>query len=230
MKAIAAEALLMAVNEGMPIPARTGRVLWAWLQSVPATRPWRTTEYLGGIIDEDVRADALRILDLDDAGSDLRGVALDLLCGPTHAVHVHDDVLLRLLERLRCEEDVRQLRRLVEAVHRARGVAPALLLAIRDRLAGSSSPFVREAGVDLGVELAEPDVEFAATMINDPNADVRIAVAAQLEVGLFAADVALGLVEGRLRAESHPQVRAALLRAQAELVESRRGLRRRNRS
>lgn len=56
MKGIAAEALLAAVNEGLPVPQRA-RLVWQWLLSVPVTAPWRTTEFLGQIVDDGLADD-----------------------------------------------------------------------------------------------------------------------------------------------------------------------------
>ncbi|MBX3218996.1 MAG: hypothetical protein KF795_00675 [Labilithrix sp.] len=75
--------------------------------------------------------------------------------------------------------------------------------------------------MDLASELIEPDVDFIAKMLNDLNADVRVAIAHRLELGLPGAAQALGLIGNRLRIEPHVEARAALLRAQATLSENR---------
>ena len=231
LKTAAAETLFVSLEQGVPIPTKAPKLLWAWLKISPASRSWRSMEKLvfRGIDQEEVRADALRLLDLDDAGDDLRDLAVDVLRGHDHAVHLNDTVLMGLLERASSDARVQQLGRLLHAVHTARCLPRGLLEAVRDRWAGSQSPAIREVAIELTAELPEADIEFIARMLEDPNADVRTSMSNHIDVHASDSGLTLGLVEARLRVEGHPHVRAGLLRAQASLLEEPGGLGRRRR-
>lgn len=219
IRSIAAEALLAAMREGAAVPPKTIWLAWGWLKGNPGNRSWLTTEKLGEFSDDKVHEDAIAVVRRDDTDADLRGIAIDILCGPAHAGLVTDPLLLELVDRSRAEGDVRDVGRLLEAVHRARGIAPAVIRTIRDVWSSSSSPSVREVAVGLSAELADPDLSFIEKMLEDPHADVRVAMSSQLERDIPGARLALGAVEARLRVEVHPQARAAILRAHAAIVE-----------
>jgi hypothetical protein len=183
---------------------------------------------LGALPDDTVRQDALSVLARDDGGEDLRDLATEVLSGPAHAGHVTDDALLSLAERVLDGSTASAARNLISAVHRSRGLQPGMLRMIRDRWATSPVADVREAAVLLATEIPEPDMAFVERMLADPSADVRVTLAHRLVLDFPGRELAVGLIEARLRIESHPDARAALLHAQGSLVgEGRPGSRRR---
>lgn len=219
MKSAASEALLTAAREGLTMPARGARAIWAWWTTAPGHRSCRNTSKLGDVPDEEIRAGALAVLDRADAGDELRSLAVDVLCGKGHARHLDDGVLLRAFENVRTGDAAQELLRLAQAVHAGRGITPCILRNIRDRWAGSAVPAIRETAIYVAVEIAEPDLGFIAKMLADPDVEVRVALAHQLDCDFPGRERALPLVENRLREEVHPQARVTLLRTQASLIE-----------
>jgi hypothetical protein len=213
---IAVDAVIAAVQEGIVPSASTAvGLVWAWMKRNPECRVWAMG--VGDIPNDAVRADAIEALRRTDGGTDFVDVALDVLSGRGHAAHIDDALLLELVERYPRDEHVRNVCGLVSAVHRARGLTRPLLLAIRDRWAASESHVAREQAVSLMSELPEVDLAFVEKMLADPSADVRVAMAQQLDASLEGVRLTLPPVEARLRVETHPSARAALLRAQAEI-------------
>jgi HEAT repeat protein len=175
-----------------------------------------------------MRADALAVMAQDDAGEDVRDPAMAVLSGDAHARHVSDSAILGVVERVRDGFYAASIVGLIDAVHRARGLSPELLRSVRDRWASSSCSDVREKAILVAALIADPELPFIARMLEDPNAEVRLAVAHKLGRGMPGSDDAVDLIEQRLEIESHPDARAALLHAQAALTgESRPGARRR---
>lgn len=41
LRAVAAEALLLAANEGLSVPMKAPWLVWSWLKTIPANRSWR---------------------------------------------------------------------------------------------------------------------------------------------------------------------------------------------
>lgn len=219
VKQCAAEALLAAVHLGLSPPARTARLVWSFWTTSPASRSWRYASKLGELPDAHVRAEAIAILAGEDAGDELRDLAVDVLAGGAHAAHVDDRAVLAFVERANTAEYVQGIARLIEAAHAVRGIELALLRAIRDRWARSAMPEMREASIMIANEIGEPDLAFIERMLSDPSVDVRAFLAHRLGMDFPGHEHALPLVEARLRVEVHPRARAALLHAQASLVE-----------
>jgi hypothetical protein len=176
-----------------------------------------------------MRADALAILAQDDAGEDLHDLAAAVLSGDAPARHVSDSAILGAVERARDGFHAASVVGLIDAVHRARGLASDLLCSIRDRLASSPCSEVREKTIYVAAIISEADLAFVSKMLGDANAEVRLAVAHRLGRGMPGSEDALDLIEQRLEVESHPDARAALLHAQAALTgEGRPGRRQRS--
>ena len=191
-------------------------------------RDWHLGERLGSLPDEAVRQDALALLARDDGGEDLRELAVEVLSGDAHAGHVSDEAILSLAERVHDGSSATAARHLIAAVHRARGLQPSMLRMIRDRWAASVVSDARENAVLLATEIAEPDMAFVERMLADPSADVRLTLAHRLGLDFPGGELAVGLIEARLRVESHPDARAALLHAEGTLIgEGRPGSKRR---
>jgi hypothetical protein len=89
---------------------------------------------------------------------------------------------------------------------------------IRDRWALSPVADVRENAVLLATEIAEPAMAFLEKMLADQSADVRVTLAHRLGRGMPGSEDALDLIEQRLRVETHPDARGALLHAQGSSV------------
>jgi len=229
LKKAAVEALLSAASDGLALPPGAARLLWSFWANAPGSRSWRYADKIGDVPDERVRAEATHILERHESGDDLRDLATDVLAGKGHAAHVEHRLLLALAERARDEREAHRLARLVGAVHEARGIELPILRMVRDRWAVSSVPGVRECSLLVAREIVEPDLPFVERMLADPDADVRGTTADELTMGLPGRELALGAVEARLRVEVHPHALAALLRAQASLVEDAAPPRRRRR-
>lgn len=219
LRKAAVEALLSAASDGLALPSGAARLIWTFWTSVPESRSWRYAHKLGDIADERIRAEAMEILERHDCGDELRDLAAEVLVGKAHAIHVDDRLLLALVERVYDESEAHRLGRLIASVHEARGVDPSILRAIRDRWSASPLVALRETSVSIAREIVEPDVAFIERMLGDPDAEVRGAMADALSMAFPGAQIALGVVEARLRVEVHPHSRAALLRAQASLIE-----------
>jgi hypothetical protein len=229
LRTVATGALLTAIAEHIPVPRQTAWLVWTWARTAPAHRDWHLAERLGSLADETVRVDALDLLARDDGGEDLRDLAVEVLSGDAHAGHVGDDALMSLAERAHNGSSATAARHLISAVHRARGLQPTLLRMVRDHWAVSPVADVRENAVLLATEMAEPDMQFVERMIADPSADVRLTLAHRLGLDFPGRELAVGLIEARLRVESHPDARAALLHAEASLTgEGRPGRRQRS--
>lgn len=219
LKTAACEALLAAADAGIPLPLRAAWLIWSWFTTAPSCRPWRSACKLGDMPDDRVRADAFSMLERRDAGDELRSVAVEVLSGKAYAREIDDQALLRLFEHTATGEHARDLTMLIEAVHLARGISPSILRAVRDRWAGSTAPAIRETAIAIAAAMHEPDVAFIAKMIDDVDGDVRMAMAHRIDFDFPGRELAGGIVEARLKIDTHPQVRASLLRAHSSLIE-----------
>jgi hypothetical protein len=219
LKRAAAEALLAAIDDGLAVPVRAVRLVWSYWTACPASRSWRSANRLGDVVCEEVRADALAILEGGATGMDLRDLAVDVLVGRGHAPFIEERSILAIVEHVQTGEHASEVARLIGAVHAARGVSAPLLCAVRDRWARSGLGGVREAAIVVAAEIAAPDLAFIAAMLADPDVEVRTALAYRLATGFPGSEVAGGLIAERLRIEPHPSARAALLRAQASMIE-----------
>lgn len=99
VKKAAADALIVGLNEGIPLPKGAAFLIWSFWTGAPANRSWRNSQKLGEIADDGIRAEAIAILDGECAGDELRDLALDVLVGKAHAAHLPDALVLRHRER-----------------------------------------------------------------------------------------------------------------------------------
>ena len=223
LKIAAVDALLSAMNEGITLPTTAAWMIWSFWMTSPWSRGWRHANRLGENPNDRIRADAIAVLDRNDSGEALRDLAIDVLVGSAHAAHVDDRFVLGLIDRATSGDHAREAVRLIEAVHAARVIPAGTLKLVRDRWAASTVSVVREQAVAVANEIAEPDVEFIEQMLADPDAEVRAVIAFGVEREFPGRELAIGLIDARLRVEVHPRVRAALLRAQAALTEDLQG-------
>lgn len=218
LRAAAVEALCGAVAEGLPLPRDAPMLMWSWAKQTRGHTAWGAVMRLADIDDADVRADALKLAASPHLGNDFLAFLTTLLEGSAHAAHVTYETLMVLVELAQTPEQVRHLPSLLAAVHGARGLPLAFLLAVRDRWAVSVLPGVRCCALTIAEQLPEPDFVFIEGMLRDPAVEVRVAACKVIE-GIDGGHEAqrAALVERRLEVEQHPEVRAALHRAMAEL-------------
>lgn len=228
MRSVAGTALLTAYDEDIAVPAGYARVIWSWLRT---TTTYLNTDKLAAVPDEIVRADALGILRSPDSGNDERWLASRVLAGTGHARHIDDSTIMALVEGATTGEQSGHVWTVLSAVHRARGVEKGLLVSIRDRW-GLGPIEMKEAAVRVGIELLDLDLGWIARVLMDPEPDVRVFIASQLEVEVDANPAVLELLHQRRGVETAPDARAAIHRAVAahEEVEDARARRRRRRS
>ena len=213
---IAVRVVVEAVETGVLPGASAGvELVWAWIKRHPSDEPWGAG--INAIDNERVRADVLDVLRRGDSGSGLIPVAFTMLEGAGHVMHVGDELLADLVERYSSGPFLWAVASLIARVQETRGVAPELLLATRDRWAASASPEARQQAAHLFVHLGDVDLAFAETMLADDFVAVRVAMADSLADLAEHAAPARPLLGGRLVAERHPAVRAALLRALAAI-------------
>jgi len=220
LRAVAAEALLVGLVEGLTLPVGAIRSIWGFWISHPSRRGWRHSTYVGAIDDPVVREQAIEILTREDSGDDLRDLATDILTGEGHRQHLTDPFLLRLFERANSANRAREVQRLIEGAHDGRVVSTEILRGVRDRFASSSTAGIRDASISIGGLISEPDIEFVTHMLADPDAEVRCSMAQALDVGHPGHELCLPTVEARIRVETHYRVRLSLLRCQASLLEA----------
>lgn len=225
LKTVAAETLLAASREGLPLHPEAIRAVWQWLVTCPSSTPWTAAECIGTIDDDKIRVEALDLLRTQNTGRELRSLAAEVLAGDGHAHRLDNCLLVDLVDRARNVDDVRAVSRVVTAVHAARGVEVHLLVGIQARWASSLIATIREEAVTF--EATPLDTEFARRMLSDEAVPVRAAVARRIEWTEESAPELTAVVAENLEREQHPEVRAALLHAHAVLLDGGCGRRRR---
>lgn len=228
IKSIAGSAMLSALDENLFVPSEFMRATWRWLRSAPET--YWSVEGFGSVNDPAIRSDSLSLLMNPASGAKEWRLGVHLLSGSGHAQYVTDPDLMALVEAATTGGRALDLAGLVVAVHKARGVADAMIAAIRDKWTQGTTG-MREAAVMIAGALPEPDMAWMNRVLTDPEPDVRACIASHLErEGRWHDGVSELLVE-RLRLEGSPDVRAAFHRALAALeqVENDRDRRRRRR-
>jgi hypothetical protein len=217
LRSVACKTLLAALTAGIEVPPAAPMVIWRWLlvsdQGASALHPHELPS-------ADVARDALRILTTDpDAGEEARDLAMAILRGANLAVVTASDLLL-LADGVVNEGRTRRFTYLVESLHELKGLAPDFLRMLRDRLALSSLPSVRAAGVEVGALLDRLDDYFTERMLMDDSPIVRRTVLEVLErVEVLDRENAAVIVRKHLgSAERHRTVIAAGLSALGALV------------
>ena len=220
LRAVACSTLLAALNNAMEVPAGSHMACWRYLlgsdQSAAALHRHELAH-------PEVARDAVRVLLDPEAGETAQDLAMAVLRGPNVAV-VADDDIVTLADRVLTEGRSRRVTWLIEQTHEFRGLDPAFLVMLRERLAGSSDPTVRAAAVDVGAFLPRLDLVFAMRLIGDASPLVRACVADQLEKTVpLDRDQALRLIRNCLEHETHRSVLSACYGALATLIRRRPG-------
>lgn len=214
IREVACAALVVALEEGLGVPSGTPAAIWNWVREATPRR-WNSAQFrLGEVYDDQVFASALEAVRDPASGIELRSVAIDVLAGSAYAPLVTDETLTDLLDRPHVEPE--RLSRLVENVHKARGIPIELLVAIRDRWA-TSTVATREAAIEVGSLVPKPEENFWKRMAQDPSDDVRI-LAISAVVKHCEHEFAGKLVEDLLAHEDNIDVRSELHRAMMTLL------------
>ena len=215
IREVACAALVAGLEEGLVVPGGTPIAIWKWVRETTPKR-WCAAQFrLGEVFDATVFTAALEAVRDPSSGTELRGVAIDVLAGSAYASLVTDEALADLVDRPHVEPE--RLSRLVQNVHRARRIPIELLQMIRDRWVSSTVVATREAAVEIGSLVPKPEEDFWLKMAQDPSDDVRISVVSSVAKHCrhgFASK----LVEGLLADEGVVDVRAELHRAMMTLL------------
>jgi hypothetical protein len=215
IREVACAALVAGLEEGLAVPSGTPIAIWKWLRETTPKR-WNAGQFrLGEVFDEAVFVAALEAVRDPSSGTELRGVAIDVLAGSAYASLVTDETLTDLVDRPHVEPE--RLSRLVQNVHRARRIPIELLRMIRDRWASSTVVATREAAIEVASLVPKPEEAFWLKMSMDPSDDVRISVISSV-VKHCRHEFARKLVEGLLQHEGVVDVRAELHRAMMTLL------------
>lgn len=215
MREVACAALVAGLEEGLVVPNGTPIAIWRWVRETTPKR-WCAAQFrLGEVFDEAVFVAALEAVRDPASGTELRGVAIDVLAGSAYAHLVTDETLTDFVDRTHVESE--RLSRLVQNVHRARRIPIELVRMIRDRWATSTVVAAREAAVEIGSLVPKPEEDFWLKMAQDPSDDVRISVISSV-VKHCRHPFARKLVEGLLEHEGVVDVRAELHRAMMTLL------------
>lgn len=215
LKATSCATLLAAMEQAIEVPPESQFVVWRYLLSSDASAATMHRQQLNS---REVARDALRVLSDADAGETAQELAMAVLRGD-NVVEVRDEDLVSLADHILDEGRVRRVTWLVEQVHEQRGLEPAFLVMLRDRMAGSGDAAVRVGSVAVGALLPRLDEDFTRRMLVDASPIVRTAAADTLEaVGQHDREKGLALIRDQLGIETHRSALAALYFALATLV------------
>ena len=219
LRSVACSTLLFAFETGIETPPGSHLAAWRFLAASDASA---AVLHKHEIVHPEVARAAIDLLLNRNAGEQERDLALAVLRGGNVAEITQDDIVT-IVDRVLDEGKARQVGWLVERVHDERGLSPEFIVAIRDRLAGSASPSVRAAAVEIGGLLPRLDDQFVAKVLNDPAPPVRSAGADILEkVERLDIDRALALAREHLSRETHRSVLSALHYCIGSLVQAHR--------
>ena len=217
---MACSTLLCALDQAMEVPPGAHLACWKYLLGSDGNA---ASLHRHDLSHPEVAREAVRVLLDAEAGETAQDLAMATLRGANVAVVTDDDVMT-IADRVLTEGRSRRVTWLIEQTHDYRGLAPAFLVMLRDRLVGADDPTVRSAAVDVGALLPRLDVSFTETMFGDGSAQVRAAVADSLEkVEQVDRDRALRLLRDRLEHETHRSVLSACYGALATLIRRRPG-------
>jgi len=215
LRSVACSTLLSALDNAVDVPSGSHMACWTYLLGSDGSA---ASLHRHEIPHPEVAADAVRVLLDPEAGETAQDLAMAVLRGCNVSV-VTDQDIVTLADRVLTEGRSRRVNYLIEQVHESRGLEPAFLVALRDRLAGSADASVRATAVEVGGMLPRLDVVFARKVFSDGSASVRAAIADQLErVEPLDRARALRLIRDRLDQETHRSVLSACYAALATLI------------
>lgn len=218
LRAVALSTILAALDNAIEVPPGAHVASWRYLLG---SDHGAAAMHRHELVHPEVARDAVRVLLDAEAGETAQDLAMATLKGANISV-VADDDIVTIADRVLTEGRSRRVTWLIEQTHEYRGLAPAFLVLIRDRLAGADEPTVRAASIDIGALLPRLDVEFAAKMFGDPSSLVRSAVADSLDnVEQLDRDRALRLIRNRLDHESNRIVLSACYASLSSLIRRR---------
>jgi hypothetical protein len=217
---VACQTLLAALDEAIEVPPGTHMACWRYLlgsDQSAASLPRHELPH------PEVARDAVRVLLDTEAGETAQDLAMAVLRGANVSV-VTDDDITTIADRVLTEGRSRRVTWMIEQVHEHRGLDPAFLTTLRDRLAASDDASVRATSIDVGALHPRLDALFAEKMLSDRSSLVRAAVADSLEqVEVLDRDVALGLIRGCVDRETHRSVLSPLHASLGTLIRRNRG-------
>ena len=215
LKATACATLLAAMDQSIEVPNESHMAVWTYLLGSDASAAMMHRHELSH---PEVARDALRVLADSEAGEGAQDLALAVLRGPNVA-EVGEEDLVSLADHILDEGRVRRVTWLVEQVHELRGLEPAFITMLRDRLVSSENATVRIAAVTMGALLPRLDEHFAARTLLDSSPLVRTAMVEALEgVGQRDREKALVLIRDQLGRENHRSPLSTLYSALGSLV------------
>lgn len=163
--------LSIALEGGLEarLPGEVPIALFRWLIGPGAGRSWLLATSLGRVRSETITKEAVETLLGGKGSKEVRDACSEILTG-VNAGSLDDRTISELLTR--CREEADRLIRLVEAAHAGRGIARAVLLAMRDSLQKSDHVDARVASASVAM-LLEFDIEFFRILLHDQHELVR---------------------------------------------------------
>lgn len=220
LRAVACSALLAALDNALEIPTGGHMASWKYLLGSDQSA---ASLHRHEIPHPEVARDAVRVLLDAEAGETALDLAMAVLRGANVSVVTNDDIVT-IADRVLTEGRSRRVTWMLEQVHEHRGLDPAFLASLRDRLAASDDASVRAASIDVGALLPRFDAVFAGKMLGDGSPLVRATVAEHLErVEPRDREAALGLIRRCLDEETHRSVLSPLYASLGTLIRRNRG-------
>jgi hypothetical protein len=220
LRAVACSTLLAALDNAVEVPAGSHMACWRYLLGSDLSA---SAMHRHEIPHREVARDAVRVLLDTESGEAAQDLAMAVLRGFNVSV-VMDEDIASVADRVLTEGRSRRVTWMIEQVHEHRGLDPAFLVALRDRLASSDDANVRAASIDVGALLPRLDAVFAGKMLSDHSPLVRAGVAEHLEsVEFLDRDQALGLIRRCLGEETHRSVLSPLYASLGTLIRRNRG-------
>lgn len=208
------------VREQIQLPGETGRTLWTILRRNPAAR-WAglASEAIGELSDDQLVREIIQTLRIANTGVDLADAVLDILAGTAAAPLLADHDLLDIAERVRGRL-VYSAARVIHAAFEHRPVAQSLVAQIAEAWSHREK-LARLAAIELLELLPNGDAQhLLGKALEDDHRAVRSTASLKISE-VYELHTGLVIVKRCLTVETDEQVRADLLRAEAELIATR---------
>jgi hypothetical protein len=215
LRSVACQTLLHALDDGISVPNGAHFAVWQFLL---LSDGGAAHLHRHSLQHPEVAADAIRVLLDPETGEGEQDLALAALRDANLSILTEAHVVT-IADRALSEGRARQIGFLLDRVHEQRGLSPSLIVALRDRLAGSDAASVRTVAVDACGLLPALDEIFVARMLRDPSPAVRSATADLLERSEGQdRPRALVLLRTQLATEQHRTVISACFHALGSLI------------